>query len=36
VVPGYEYLTDEEIRRVLDCASHARDRLLVALLAVTA
>jgi integrase/recombinase XerD len=35
VVPGYEYLTDEEIQRVLDCTVHARDRLLVALLAVT-
>jgi integrase/recombinase XerD len=35
VVPGYGYLTDEEIRRVLDCTTHARDRLLVALLAVT-
>jgi integrase/recombinase XerD len=35
VVPGYEYLTDEEILRVLDCTAHARDRLLVALLAVT-
>jgi integrase/recombinase XerD len=35
VVSGYEYLTDEEVRRVLDCAVHARDRLLVAILAVT-
>ncbi|GAA0930902.1 MULTISPECIES: tyrosine-type recombinase/integrase [Streptomyces violaceusniger group] len=35
VVPGYEYLTGEEIRKVLDCTVHARDRLLVALLAVT-
>jgi integrase len=35
VVPGFEYLTDDEIRKVLDCAAHARDRLLVALLAVT-
>jgi integrase len=34
-VPGYEYLTDEEIRRLLDLTAHARDRLLVALLAVT-
>lgn len=35
VVPGYEYLTDDEIWRVLDCTVHARDRLLVAMLAVT-
>ncbi|QIZ39766.1 integrase [Saccharopolyspora sp. ASAGF58] len=35
VVPGYEYLTDDEIRQLLDCATHARDRLLVAILAVT-
>lgn len=35
VVPGFEYLTDDEIRKVLDHAAHDRDRLLVALLAVT-
>lgn len=35
VIPGYEYLSDQEIRQVLDSAVHARDRLLIALLAVT-
>ena len=34
-VPGYEYLTDEEITRLLDVTTRARDRLLVALMAVT-
>jgi integrase/recombinase XerD len=34
-VSGYEYLTDEEARAILDLTAHARDRLLVALLAVT-
>jgi integrase/recombinase XerD len=34
-IAGYEYLTDDEIRQVLDCTAHARDRLLVALMAVT-
>lgn len=34
-VPGYEYLTDEEIKRLLDLTTRARDRLLVALMAVT-
>jgi len=34
-VPGYEYLTDEEIQRLLDLTTRARDRLLVALMAVT-
>lgn len=35
VVPGYEYLTDAEIGQVLDRTAHARDRLLIALMAVT-
>jgi len=34
-VPGYEYLTDDEIQRLLDLTTRARDRLLVALMAVT-
>ena len=34
-VSGYEYLTDEEAWAILDLTVHARDRLLVALLAVT-
>ncbi len=34
-VPGYEYLTDEEISRLIEQASHARDRFLLFLLAVT-
>jgi integrase len=34
-VPGYEYLTDDEIQAILDLTNHARDRLLVALMAVT-
>jgi integrase len=34
-VPGYEYLTDEEIQQILEQTTHARDRLLVALLVVT-
>ncbi|MFJ3218263.1 tyrosine-type recombinase/integrase [Kitasatospora sp. NPDC086801] len=34
-VPGFEYLTDEEIVQVLSCTTHARDRLLVTLLAET-
>lgn len=34
-VPGYEYLTDGEIQTILDFTTRARDRLLVALLAVT-
>ncbi|MET7903545.1 hypothetical protein ABZS86_19625 [Streptomyces sp. NPDC005355] len=33
-VPGYEWLTDEEIYKVLAQATHARDRFLVGLLAV--
>jgi integrase len=35
VIPGFEYLSDEQIRQVLDGVVHARDRLLVVLLAVT-
>lgn len=34
-VPGYEYLTDKEIQQILEQTTHARDRLLVALLVVT-
>jgi integrase len=34
-VPGYEYLTDEQIGTILDLAVSARDRLLIALMAVT-
>lgn len=34
-VPGYEYLTDEEIRTILDLATRARDRLMIALMTVT-
>ncbi|WP_198535494.1 tyrosine-type recombinase/integrase [Streptomyces caatingaensis] len=34
-VPGYEWLTDEEIHQVLAVTTHARDRFLVGLLAVT-
>lgn len=34
-VPGFEYLTDEQVRRLLDGAVHARDRFLLVLLAVT-
>ncbi|QHA09788.1 tyrosine-type recombinase/integrase [Streptomyces broussonetiae] len=34
-VPGYEWLSDDQIEKVLDCTTHARDRFLVALLAVT-
>lgn len=34
-VSGYEYLTDDEIRAILDLTTRARDRLLVALMAVT-
>ncbi|MGW0868987.1 tyrosine-type recombinase/integrase [Streptomyces sp. NPDC002740] len=33
--PGYEDLSDEQIRRMIDAASSARDRFLVALLACT-
>jgi integrase len=33
-IPGYEYLTDGEIRTILDLTTHARDRLLIALMAV--
>ncbi len=34
-VPGYEYLTDDQVQGVLDCTTHDRDRFLVALLAST-
>lgn len=34
-VPGYEYLTDEEIATIVDLAARARDRLLISLMAVT-
>lgn len=34
-VPGYEWLTDEEVFQVLEAATRARDRFLVGLLAVT-
>jgi integrase/recombinase XerD len=34
-VPGYEYLADDQIQAILDLAAHARDRLLIALMAVT-
>ncbi|WP_406300982.1 tyrosine-type recombinase/integrase (plasmid) [Embleya sp. NBC_00888] len=34
-VPGFEYLTDGEISRLLDCTTRARDRFLIVLLAVT-
>jgi hypothetical protein len=34
-VSGCEYLTDDEIRAILDLTTRARDRLLVALMAVT-
>ncbi|MEU9606349.1 tyrosine-type recombinase/integrase [Streptomyces sp. NPDC048057] len=34
-VPGYEWLSDEEIGHLLDLTAHARDRFLIALLAVT-
>lgn len=34
-ISGYEYLTDDEIRQVLGCTVHVRDRLLIALMAVT-
>ena len=34
-VSGYEYLTDEEVRVIMGFTAHARDRLLVVLLAVT-
>ncbi|MGW3699517.1 tyrosine-type recombinase/integrase [Streptomyces sp. NPDC005149] len=34
-VPGYEYLTDDEVQHLIECTTHARDRFLVSLLAVT-
>ncbi|MEN8654838.1 tyrosine-type recombinase/integrase [Streptomyces sp. 21So2-11] len=34
-IPGFEYLTDDEIRQVLDHTRHARDRFLITLLSVT-
>lgn len=34
-VPGYEWLTDEEISQIVAVTTHARDRFLVVLLAVT-
>ncbi|MEU0738624.1 tyrosine-type recombinase/integrase [Streptomyces sp. NPDC006134] len=34
-VPGYEWLSDEQIAQVIDCTTRARDRFLVSLLAVT-
>ena len=34
-VPGYEYLADDQIQAILDLAARARDRLLIALMAVT-
>jgi integrase/recombinase XerD len=34
-VPGYEYLPDDQIQAILDLAARARDRLLIALMAVT-
>ncbi|MEV0535483.1 tyrosine-type recombinase/integrase [Kitasatospora sp. NPDC050463] len=34
-VPGYEWLTDEEIRHLLNCTTRARDRFLIGLLATT-
>ncbi|MBB5939510.1 tyrosine-type recombinase/integrase [Streptomyces zagrosensis] len=34
-VPGYEWLTDEEVYQLLAVTTHARDRFLVGLLAVT-
>ncbi|MEU9875284.1 integrase [Streptomyces phaeochromogenes] len=34
-VPGYEWLSDEQLRTVADCTTHARDQFLVSLLAVT-
>ncbi|MFI9077591.1 tyrosine-type recombinase/integrase [Streptomyces sioyaensis] len=34
-VPGYEWLTDEEVHRLLAVTTHARDRFLVGLVAVT-
>lgn len=34
-VPGYEYLTDDEIQAILDLTTRARDRLLITLMAVT-
>lgn len=34
-VPGYEWLSDEQIAKVIGCTTHARDRFLVSLLAVT-
>lgn len=34
-VPGYEWLSDDEIHKIVDCTTHARDRFLVSLLAVT-
>lgn len=34
-VPGYEWLTDEEVEKVLAVTTHARDRFLVGLLSVT-
>lgn len=34
-VPGYEWLSDDQIDKIVDCTTHARDRFLVSLLAVT-
>ncbi|WP_199789960.1 tyrosine-type recombinase/integrase [Streptomyces albus] len=34
-VAGYEWLSDEQIAKVVECTTHARDRFLVSLLAVT-
>ncbi|MEU8454417.1 tyrosine-type recombinase/integrase [Streptomyces griseoaurantiacus] len=34
-VPGYEWLSDEQITKVIECTTHARDRFLVSLLAAT-
>lgn len=34
-IPGFEYLTDEEIQKVLSFARHARDRFLFTLMSVT-
>ncbi|MER7739380.1 tyrosine-type recombinase/integrase [Streptomyces sp. NPDC096538] len=34
-VPGYAWLSDEQITKVIECTTHARDRFLVSLLAAT-
>ena len=34
-VPGYEWLSDEEVQHLIEVTTHARDRFLVALLAAT-